>query len=155
MSLNPVAKGSEGDIYLAGVCLANGYLHSQELTAERFLQTEKFGRIYKTGDVGYIDTDDNIADKIFVRIKFISLKRKRKYVRREIFPAKLRIKFAHFNIRNKRNRRRFAKRDQINRTFRKDSERIGIYFNFGLFVDTKIGSPYFLEEPIPGRILLM
>ncbi|MEA9355707.1 amino acid adenylation domain-containing protein [Bacteriovorax sp. PP10] len=60
-NLNPVATGSEGDIYLGGVCLANGYLHSPELTAERFLQSENLGRIYKTGDIGYIDTDGNIV----------------------------------------------------------------------------------------------
>jgi amino acid adenylation domain-containing protein len=59
--LNPVTIGSEGDIYLGGVCLANGYLHSPELTAERFLQSENLGRIYKTGDIGYIDADDNIV----------------------------------------------------------------------------------------------
>jgi amino acid adenylation domain-containing protein len=59
--LNPVTKGEEGDIYLGGVCLANGYLNSPELTAERFLQTERLGRIYKTGDVGFIDTDENIV----------------------------------------------------------------------------------------------
>jgi non-ribosomal peptide synthetase component F/uncharacterized protein YjbJ (UPF0337 family) len=41
-NLNPVAKGSEGDIYLGGVCLANGYLHSPELTAERFLVKRNF-----------------------------------------------------------------------------------------------------------------
>lgn len=60
-NLNMVANGSEGDIYLGGVCLANGYLHSPELTAERFLQTEKYGRVYKTGDVGFVDSDNNIV----------------------------------------------------------------------------------------------
>ncbi len=60
-NLNPVDKGSEGDIYLGGVCLANGYLHSPELTAERFLETKEYGRIYKTGDIGFEDADDNIV----------------------------------------------------------------------------------------------
>lgn len=59
--LNPVSKGTEGDIYLGGVCLANGYLHSPELTNERFLNSKKHGRIYKTGDIGFEDAEDNIV----------------------------------------------------------------------------------------------
>lgn len=58
--LRPVADGVEGDIYLSGVCLANGYLHSPELTSERFMQTA-LGRIYKTGDIGYVDPSGNIV----------------------------------------------------------------------------------------------
>lgn len=61
-NLKPVESGIEGDIYLAGACLANGYLHSPELTRERFLQTD-FGRLYKTGDVGFVDSGDNIVFK--------------------------------------------------------------------------------------------
>ncbi len=59
-NLNQVARGAEGDIYLGGVCLANGYLHSPELTNERFMQTA-LGRIYKTGDIGYVDSTGNIV----------------------------------------------------------------------------------------------
>lgn len=59
--LKPVVPGSEGDIYLGGICLANGYLHSPELTDERFLQTKDLGRIYKTGDIGYLDSEGNIV----------------------------------------------------------------------------------------------
>ncbi len=60
-NLKPVEEGSEGDIYLGGICLANGYLHSPELTAERFLDTKELGRIYKTGDIGYVDAEGNIV----------------------------------------------------------------------------------------------
>ncbi|MBC7713428.1 MAG: amino acid adenylation domain-containing protein, partial [Rhizobacter sp.] len=57
----PVDTGSEGDIYLGGICLANGYLYSPELTNERFLNTKEFGRIYKTGDIGYVNAEGNIV----------------------------------------------------------------------------------------------
>lgn len=60
-NLVQVEKGSEGDIYLGGICLANGYLHSPELTAERFILSENLGRIYKTGDIGVVDNNDNIV----------------------------------------------------------------------------------------------
>ncbi|MBC7538417.1 MAG: amino acid adenylation domain-containing protein [Bacteriovorax sp.] len=60
-NLNQVMKGSEGNIYLGGVCLANGYLNSPELTSDRFIETKNYGRIYKTGDIGFVDADDNIV----------------------------------------------------------------------------------------------
>jgi amino acid adenylation domain-containing protein len=60
-NLNQVMKGCEGDIYLGGVCLANGYLNSPELTSDRFIETKKYGRIYKTGDIGFVDADENIV----------------------------------------------------------------------------------------------
>jgi amino acid adenylation domain-containing protein len=58
--LNSVADGVQGELYLAGICLAKGYLHSKALTDERFLITEKFGRIYKTGDQATKDATGNI-----------------------------------------------------------------------------------------------
>jgi len=48
-SLHPVPEGSEGELYIAGVSLARGYLHRPELTAERFLCRE--ARLYRTGDL--------------------------------------------------------------------------------------------------------
>jgi amino acid adenylation domain-containing protein len=56
-----VSVGSEGEIYIGGVCLADGYLHSLELTNERFIQTSQYGRIYKTGDSGTIDENQIIT----------------------------------------------------------------------------------------------
>lgn len=39
-----------GEIYLGGVCLAHGYLHDPERTAERFVTHATLGRLYRTGD---------------------------------------------------------------------------------------------------------
>ena len=58
-NLNALAAGNEGEIYIRGVCLAEGYLHSEKLTNERFIQHEKWGRIYRTGDLGYANVDKN------------------------------------------------------------------------------------------------
>ncbi|ARU63628.1 hypothetical protein CBW65_23380 [Tumebacillus avium] len=47
--LNPLPVGMPGELYAGGIGLGRGYLNRQELTAEKFLDTE-FGRLYKTGD---------------------------------------------------------------------------------------------------------
>ena len=61
-SLNPVPIGVPGEIYVAGDCLAQGYLDRPELTAERFI-ADPFcseGLLYKTGDLGRYHEDGNI-----------------------------------------------------------------------------------------------
>lgn len=55
-ALQPVPIGIEGELYIGGDGLAQGYLHRQALTAEKFVPhpfSEKPGmRLYKTGDIG-------------------------------------------------------------------------------------------------------
>lgn len=62
-ALEPVPPGVLGDLYLGGVGLARGYLHSPELTAARFLP-DPFGppgsKLYKTGDLARYLEDGNI-----------------------------------------------------------------------------------------------
>jgi amino acid adenylation domain-containing protein len=62
--MNPVPVRARGDIYMAGVGLARGYLGKPELTAERFIPNlfsqEDGARLYRTGDVGRYLSDGEI-----------------------------------------------------------------------------------------------
>jgi amino acid adenylation domain-containing protein/HAD superfamily phosphatase (TIGR01681 family) len=62
--LNPVPKGEPGELYIGGICLARGYLHQPQLTAERFIDDpfalETGSRLYKTGDLAKYLPDGNI-----------------------------------------------------------------------------------------------
>src|SRR5690606_28157080 len=51
----PVPLGTSGELYIAGDCLADGYLNRPNLTNQKFL-TNPFKpgtKIYRTGDLGY------------------------------------------------------------------------------------------------------
>lgn len=55
-TMNPVARGVEGELFLAGNKLAQGYLFDEERTAERFISMKPTDtipehRLYRTGDL--------------------------------------------------------------------------------------------------------
>ncbi|RZM81335.1 hypothetical protein C3B51_09160 [Pseudoalteromonas rubra] len=60
--------GVVGELYVSGQCLASGYLHQSELTAERFIDNPYFdpanpalsARLYKTGDLVRMGADGEI-----------------------------------------------------------------------------------------------
>ncbi|NPC71099.1 amino acid adenylation domain-containing protein [Corallococcus exiguus] len=60
----PMPQGESGELFLAGVCLAKGYLHREALTAERFvphpLKPATGERAYKTGDLARVLPDGNV-----------------------------------------------------------------------------------------------
>jgi len=59
----PQPPGIPGELCIAGAGLARGYLHRPELTAEKFVVVELFGkteRLYKTGDLARWLPDGNL-----------------------------------------------------------------------------------------------
>lgn len=46
-----------GEIFIGGVGVADGYHNDIELTDNSFIQDDKLGRLYKTGDYGYISDE--------------------------------------------------------------------------------------------------
>ncbi|MEN8220102.1 MAG: amino acid adenylation domain-containing protein, partial [Pseudomonadota bacterium] len=60
---NPTPLGIPGELCIAGAGLARGYLNRPELTKEKFIEMELFGkteRIYKTGDLARWLPDGNL-----------------------------------------------------------------------------------------------
>lgn len=59
-----VPNGSIGELCIAGVCLAKGYLNNEQLTNEKFVNWKstdgKIIRIYRTGDIAQYLPDGNI-----------------------------------------------------------------------------------------------
>ncbi len=62
--LEPIPTGVTGEVYIGGVPLARGYLHQEDLTADRFVpdpfSQEPGSRLYKTGDLARYSADGNI-----------------------------------------------------------------------------------------------
>ncbi len=62
--LQPVARGSVGEVYIGGIGLARGYLKRPDLTAEKFpphpFSIEPGVRLYKTGDLARFLPDGSI-----------------------------------------------------------------------------------------------
>ncbi|NEO29118.1 MAG: amino acid adenylation domain-containing protein [Symploca sp. SIO3C6] len=62
--LQEVPLGVPGELYIASVGLARGYLHREQLTAQRFIanpfSSEPTARLYKTGDLGRYLADGSI-----------------------------------------------------------------------------------------------
>ncbi len=50
-------KNVEGDIYIGGVGVADGYQNDQKQTDAAFINHKTLGRIYRTGDRGYISDE--------------------------------------------------------------------------------------------------
>ena len=62
--LQPVPIGVPGELHIAGVCLARGYINHSDLTAEKFIphpfNSVPGARLYKTGDLARYRADGNI-----------------------------------------------------------------------------------------------
>ena len=56
---NFLAENEVGEICIAGIGLARGYLNNTDLTAEKFI-TKNGVRLYKTGDIGKFLSDGNL-----------------------------------------------------------------------------------------------
>ena len=59
-NLEEMPIGAVGEICTAGEGVVRGYLHREDLTHEKFIQHPKYGRIYKTGDIGKYDENGDI-----------------------------------------------------------------------------------------------
>ena len=55
--LNLCPPEVQGDLYIGGVGLANGYNNDPEKTSKAFISHPQLGRIYKTGDLGKLKTE--------------------------------------------------------------------------------------------------
>ncbi len=51
----------QGEIYIGGVGVAQGYANSEDKTKAAFIEHPKFGRIYKTGDFGRFSTNGYVV----------------------------------------------------------------------------------------------
>lgn len=59
-NLNLVTHGVVGEICIGGIGVGLGYYNKDELTKEKFIETKNFGKIYKTGDFGKYNLNNEI-----------------------------------------------------------------------------------------------
>jgi amino acid adenylation domain-containing protein len=59
-NLHPVPAGEVGELCIAGICLAEGYLNQPALTQAKFVERAAGQRFYRTGDLGRYLPDGNI-----------------------------------------------------------------------------------------------
>lgn len=63
--MSPLPAGVIGELFIGGAGVARGYLHSPELTAERFIPDpflhDGNSRLYRTGDLAYFLPDGNLV----------------------------------------------------------------------------------------------
>ena len=59
-NLNFCPVGVEGELFIGGDGVANGYLNDKEKTENAFIQHSKFGYIYRTGDYGILHKEGYI-----------------------------------------------------------------------------------------------
>ena len=55
--LEDLPDGTRGELCMAGAGLARGYRNRPELTAEKFVDHPRHGRIYRTGDLVHVDPE--------------------------------------------------------------------------------------------------
>lgn len=78
--LQPVPVGVHGELHIAGIGLAKGYLNRDDLTNEKFIKNpftnDTAARMYKTGDVAYYNCDGTIeyAGRIDFQVKVRGLR---------------------------------------------------------------------------------
>lgn len=59
-SMNIKPRNCMGEIVIGGQGVAKGYYNEPELTKRAFINTQNFGRVYRTGDYGYFDSEKNV-----------------------------------------------------------------------------------------------
>lgn len=59
-SMRPLPAGVAGELYIAGTCLAVGYLNRPELTQKHFVEHPSLGRLYRTYDRARFQHDGHL-----------------------------------------------------------------------------------------------
>ncbi|MFO0828536.1 MAG: amino acid adenylation domain-containing protein [Phycisphaerales bacterium] len=59
-ALDEVPDGTEGELCIGGASVARGYRHRPDVTAQKFVEHERLGRIYRTGDLVRRNADGDL-----------------------------------------------------------------------------------------------